>query len=71
MFSGLDVERILWSCQAIGIAQAVDAAHRYAKSAGSHATHHSFQMIQDKLANMLVEIDCGTAACNKGLVSLD
>ena len=73
MFSGLDVERILWSCQAIGIAQAAfDAAHTYAKERRQFTQPIiSFQMIQDKLATMLVEIDAARLLAYKGLVSLD
>jgi len=73
MFSGLDVERILWSCQAIGIAQAAfDAAHKYAKERRQFTQPIiSFQMIQDKLATMLVEIDAARLLAYKGLVSLD
>ena len=73
MFSGLDVERILWSCQAIGIAQAAfDAAHKYAKERRQFTQPIiSFQMIQDKLANMLVEIEAARLLAYKGLVSLD
>ena len=73
MFSGLDVERILWSCQAIGIAQAAfDAAHKYAKERRQFTQPIiSFQMIQDKLANMLVDIEAARLLAYKGLVSLD
>jgi isovaleryl-CoA dehydrogenase len=73
MFSGLDVERILWSCQAIGIAQAAfDAAHKYAKERRQFTQPIiSFQMIQDKLATMLVDIEAARLLAYKGLVSLD
>ncbi|MGC9323609.1 MAG: acyl-CoA dehydrogenase family protein [Desulfomonilia bacterium] len=73
MFSGLDIERFLWSCQAIGIAQAAfDASLRYAKERVqfSQPIIH-FQMIQDKLANMTVEIETARLLAQKGLVFLD
>jgi len=39
MFSGLDVERFMWSCLAIGIAQAAfDAALKYTKEGNSSAS---------------------------------
>ncbi len=73
MFSGLDVERILWSCQAVGIASAAfDAALRYAKERRQFSQALiSFQMIQDKLANMLVEIEAARLMAYKGLACLD
>lgn len=73
MFSGLDVERILWSCQAIGIAQAAfDAALKYARERSQFMQPLiSFQMIQDKLATMLVEIDAARLLAYKGLSCLD
>lgn len=73
MFSGLDVERILWSCQAIGIAQgAFDAALRYARQRQQFAQSIiNFQLIQDKLANMLVEIEAARLLAYKGLHLLD
>ncbi|HVN70526.1 MAG TPA: acyl-CoA dehydrogenase family protein [Desulfomonilia bacterium] len=73
MFSGLDVERILWSAQAIGIAQAAfDAALKYAKERRQFNNHIiAFQMIQDKLASMLVEIEAARLLAYKGLACLD
>lgn len=73
MFSGLDVERILWSCQAVGIAVAAfDAALKYAKERRQFSQPLiTFQMIQDKLANMLVEIEAARLMAYKGLVCLD
>lgn len=73
MFSGLDVERILWSCQAVGIAAAAfDAALRYAKERRQFSQPLiKFQMIQDKLANMLVEIEAARLMAYHGLVCLD
>jgi len=73
MFSGLDIERFLWSAQAIGIAQAAfDAALKYAKEREqfSRPIFH-FQMIQDKLANMLVEIEASRLLDYKGLTYWD
>ncbi|HPJ06416.1 MAG TPA: acyl-CoA dehydrogenase family protein [Deltaproteobacteria bacterium] len=73
MFSGLDVERILWSCQAVGIAGAAfDAALKYARERRQFAQPLiTFQMIQDKLANMLVEIEAARLMAYKGLACLD
>ncbi len=73
MFSGLDIERFLWSCQAIGIAQAAfDAALRYAKEREQFSQPiFNFQMIQDKLATMLVEIEAARLLAYKGLACWD
>ena len=73
MFSGLDVERILWSCQAVGIAGAAfDAALKYARERRQFSQPLiTFQMIQDKLANMLVEIEAARLMAYKGLACLD
>ncbi|HQG32270.1 MAG TPA: acyl-CoA dehydrogenase family protein [Deltaproteobacteria bacterium] len=73
MFSGLDIERFLWSCQAIGIAQAAfDAALKYSKERRQFSQPiFSFQMIQDKLANMLVEIEASRLLAYKGLSCWD
>ena len=73
MFSGLDVERILWSCQAVGIAQAAfEAALKYAKERRQFGQPIiTFQMIQDKLACMLTEIDAARLMAYKGLACLD
>lgn len=73
MFSGLDVERILWSCQAVGIAGAAfDAALKYARERRQFSQPLiTFQMIQDKLANMLVEIEAARLMAYKGLTCLD
>lgn len=73
MFSGLDIERILWSAQAIGIAQAAfDAALKYAKERQQFTQPIiTFQMIQDKLASMLVEIEAARLLAYKGLACLD
>jgi len=73
MFSGLDVERILWSCQALGIAGAAfDASLRYARERRQFSQALiSFQMIQDKLASMLVEIEAARLMAYQGLVCLD
>jgi isovaleryl-CoA dehydrogenase len=73
MFSGLDIERFLWSCQAIGIAQAAfDAALKYAKQREQFSQPiFNFQMIQDKLATMLVEIEAARLLAYKGLSCWD
>lgn len=73
IFSGLDVERILWSCQAVGIAGAAfDAALKYARERRQFSQPLiTFQMIQDKLANMLVEIEAARLMAYKGLACLD
>lgn len=73
MFSGLDIERFLWSCQAIGIAQAAfDAALEYARQREQFSRKIiSFEMIQDKLATMLVEIEASRLMAYKGLSCWD
>jgi hypothetical protein len=59
MFTGLDVERFMWSGLAIGIAQAAfEAALKYAKEREQFGQPiFNFQMIQDKLVTMSVEIE--------------
>jgi len=73
MFSGLDVERFMWSCLAIGIAQAAfDAALRYSKERAQFGQPiYSFQMIQDKLVTMLVELEAARLLTYKGLTCWD
>jgi isovaleryl-CoA dehydrogenase len=73
MFSGLDVERFMWSCLAIGIAQAAfDASLRYTKEREQFGQPiFNFQMIQDKLATMLVEIEASRLLTYKGLTCWD
>lgn len=73
MFSGLDIERFLWSCQAIGIAQAAfEASLKYSKERQQFSQPiFNFQMIQDKLANMLVEIEASRLLAYKGLTCWD
>ncbi len=69
MFSGLDVERVMWSSLAIGIAQAAfDASLKYAKERQQFGQPiFNFQMIQDKLATMLVEIEAARLLTYKGI----
>ena len=73
MFSGLDVERFMWSCLAIGIAQAAfDAALKYTKEREQFGQPiFNFQMIQDKLAIMLVELEAARLLTYKGLTCWD
>jgi len=73
MFSGLDVERFLWSCLAIGIAQAAfDASLRYSKEREQFGQPiFNFEMIQDKLVTMLVEIEAARLLAYKGLTLWD
>jgi alkylation response protein AidB-like acyl-CoA dehydrogenase len=73
MFSGLDVERLMWSSLAIGIAQAAfDASLKYAKERQQFGQPvFNFQMIQDKLATMLVEIEAARLLTYKGLTYWD
>ncbi len=73
MFSGLDVERFMWSCLAIGIAQAAfEAALRYSKERAQFGQPiYSFQMIQDKLVTMLVELEASRLLTYKGLTCWD
>jgi len=65
MFKSLDVERSLGICQSLGVAQACfDAALTYAKQRvqfGRPIAH--FQLIQEKLADMLVGIELSRAYC--------
>jgi len=69
MFSGLDVERLMWSSLAIGVAQAAfDASLKYARERQQFGQPvFNFQMIQDKLATMLVEIEAARLLTYKGL----
>jgi isovaleryl-CoA dehydrogenase len=73
MFSGLDIERLLWSCMAIGIAEAAfSAALKYSKEREQFGQPiFSFQMIQDKLATMLVEIEASRLLAYKGITCWD
>jgi isovaleryl-CoA dehydrogenase len=73
MFSGLDVERFMWSCLAIGIAQAAfEAALKYTKEREQFGQPiFNFQMIQDKLATMLVELEAARLITYKGLTCWD
>lgn len=73
MFSGLDVERVMWSSLAIGIAQAAfDASVKYAKERQQFGQPiFNFQMMQDKLATMLVEIEAARLLTYKGLTYWD
>jgi isovaleryl-CoA dehydrogenase len=73
MFSGLDVERFMWSCMAIGIAEAAfGAAVKYSKEREQFGQPiFNFQMIQDKLATMLVEIEASKLLAYKGITCWD
>lgn len=73
MFSGLDVERLMWSCCAIGIAQAAfEASLKYAKEREQFGQPiFNFQMIQDKLVTMLVSIETARLLTYKGLTLWD
>ncbi|MEA3223567.1 MAG: acyl-CoA dehydrogenase family protein [Thermodesulfobacteriota bacterium] len=73
MFSGLDVERFMWSCLAIGIAQAAfDVSLRYSKEREQFGRPiFNFEMIQDKLVSMLVEIEAARLLAYKGLTLWD
>ena len=73
MFSGLDVERFMWSCMAIGIAEAAfGAALKYSKEREQFGQPiFNFQMIQDKLATMLVEIEASQRLAYKGITCWD
>jgi isovaleryl-CoA dehydrogenase len=73
IFSGLDVERFIWSCCAIGIAQAAfEASLKYAKESDQFGQPiFNFQMIKDKLATMLVSIETARLLTYKGLTSWD
>jgi isovaleryl-CoA dehydrogenase len=73
MFSGLDIERFLWSCQAIGIAQAAfDASLKYARERRQFGQPiFNFQMIQDKLATMATEIEAARLLAYRGLACWD
>jgi len=73
MFSGLDVERFMWSCTAIGIAEAAFTyALKYAKQREQFGQSiFNFQLIQDKLVTMLVEIEAAKLLAYKGLTCWD
>jgi isovaleryl-CoA dehydrogenase len=73
MFSGLDLERFMWSCMAIGIAEAAfGAALKYSKEREQFGQPiFNFQMIQDKLATMLVEIEASKLLAYKGITCWD
>ena len=73
MFAGLDVERFMWSCLAIGIAQAAfDASLKYTKEREQFGQPiFNFQMIQDKLATMLVELEAARLLTYKGMTCWD
>jgi isovaleryl-CoA dehydrogenase len=73
MFSGLDVERFMWGGLAIGIAQAAfDAALKYSKEREQFGQPiFNFEMIQDKLATMLVELEAARLLTYKGLTYWD
>lgn len=73
MFSGLDVERFMWSGLAIGVAQAAfEAALKYTKEREQFGQPiFNFQMIQDKLATMLVELEAARLITYKGLTCWD
>ena len=73
MFSGLDIERFMWSSLAIGIAHAAfDYALKYSKERQQFGQSiFNFEMIQDKLATMLVEIETSSLLTYKGLTYWD
>ena len=73
MFSGLDVERFMWASMSVGIAQAAfETALRYSKEREQFGQPiFNFQMIQDKLATMSVEIEAARLLCYKGLTAWD
>lgn len=65
MVRGLNIERVVWGALAVGIAKAAfAAAYEYAcQREQFNAPIISFQMIQDKLATMSMEIALGEQAC--------
>jgi isovaleryl-CoA dehydrogenase len=73
MFSGLDIERFMWSCMAIGVAEAAfGAALKYSREREQFGQPiFNFQMIQDKLATMLVEIEASKLLAYKGITCWD
>jgi isovaleryl-CoA dehydrogenase len=73
MFSGLDVERFIWSSMANGIAAAAFAAAlKYAKEREQFGQPiFNFQMIQDKLATMMVELEAARLLTYKGATAFD
>ncbi|HBD08823.1 MAG TPA: acyl-CoA dehydrogenase, partial [Syntrophobacteraceae bacterium] len=68
MFSGLDIERIIWSAMAIGIAQAAFAAAlKYSREREQFGQPiFNFQMIQDKLVTMQIDIEAARLLTYKG-----
>jgi isovaleryl-CoA dehydrogenase len=73
MFSGLDVERFIWSSMANGIAAAAFAAAlKYAKEREQFGQPiFNFQMIQDKLATMMIELEASRLLTYKGATAFD
>jgi len=73
MFSGLDIERFLWACTSIGIAEAAFSyALKYSKQREQFGQPiFNFQLIQDKLVTMLVEIEAAKLLTYKGLTCWD
>jgi isovaleryl-CoA dehydrogenase len=61
VMSGLDKERVVWASPALGIAVAAfEAALKYSKERKQFGqTIGSFQMIQERLADMALEIEAG------------
>lgn len=73
MFSGLDIERLMWGAMAIGTAEAAfGAALKYAKEREQFGQPiFNFQMIQDKLVTMLIEIEAAKLLTYKGITCWD
>lgn len=73
MFSGLDIERIVWSAMSVGIAQAAfTAALKYAREREQFGQPiFNFQMVQDKLVTMQVDIEAARLLTYKGATAWD
>jgi len=73
MFSGLDVERLAWASMCVGIAEAAfSASLNYSKEREQFGEQiFNFQMIQDKLVTMSVEIEAARLLTYKGFSCLD
>lgn len=68
LMSGLNSERVIMGIQGVGIARgALDAALAYAKVREQFGKRIAdFQMIQEKIANMFMEIEAGRLLAYKG-----
>ncbi len=73
VMSGLDKERVVWASPALGVAVAAfEAAVKYSKERKQFGqTIGSFQMIQERLADMALEIEAGRLLLYKAAAMAD